>query len=73
MSTADQEIVLFVLQKDHRINPDDIVAAEDIPKMEQAVKHVVGNTANKLENNESTLKDAYTDWASKKRIQHTTC
>lgn len=43
MTAAQHELVLFVLHKDHRIKAVQEVRAEDVPRIEQAVKQILGN------------------------------
>lgn len=43
LTAAEHEIILFVLHKDHRIKAGQEARTEDTPRIEQAVKQVLGN------------------------------
>lgn len=45
MTAAQHELILFVLHKDHRIKAGQEVLPKDVPRIEQAVKQVLGTGA----------------------------
>ena len=43
LTAAQHEVILFVLHKEHDIKAGQEVGAIDVPRIEQAVKQVLGN------------------------------
>ena len=43
LTAAEHEIILFVLHKEHCIKAGQEVRTEDMPRIERAVKQVLGN------------------------------